>query len=209
MKTPKPSAASQSPAVSSAPVAKVPRAADRIRKSAQELFYREGIRAIGVDEIVSRAGVTKPSLYRSFASKDELAAAYLRDYDAAFWQRFDAGEIAHPGDPRAQLRAYLEGLAQRASKSGYRGCGLTNAAVEYPDTSHPARKVAEAHKRALRTRLVAMAKAMGAHNPQMLGDGLLLLMEGAFASGQLFGKGGPARSLAGIADRLIDASLKA
>lgn len=190
------------------PARPAPRAIDRIRESAQELFYNEGIRAIGVDEIVSRAGVTKPSLYRSFASKDELAAAYLQDYDAAFWQRFDAGAERHAGDPRAQLRAYLQGLAQRASKDGYRGCGLTNAAVEYPDTAHPARKVAEANKRALRTRLAAMAKAMGARDPQALGDGLLLLIEGAFASGQLFGKGGPARVLVAMADRLIDASLK-
>ena len=55
---------------------------DRIRQSARELFYREGIRAVGVDEIVNRAGVTKPSLYRSFSSKDALAAAYLAHYDA-------------------------------------------------------------------------------------------------------------------------------
>jgi len=185
-----------------------PRAAERIRESARELFYREGIRAIGVDEIVSRAGVTKPSLYRSFASKDELAAAYLQDYDVAFWQRFDAGAERHAGDPRAQLRAYLQGLAQRASKDGYRGCGLTNAAVEYPDPVHPARKVAEANKRALRARLVAMAKAMGARDPQALGDGLLLLIEGTFASGQLFGKGGPARVLVAMAERLIDASVR-
>jgi len=185
-----------------------PRAIDRIRESAQELFYNEGIRAIGVDEIVNRAGVTKPSLYRSFASKDELAAAYLQDYDAAFWQRFDAGAERHAGDPRAQLRAYLQGLAQRASKDGYRGCGLTNAAVEYPDPAHPARKVAEANKRALRARLVAMAKAMGARDPQALGDGLLLLIEGTFASGQLFGKGGPARVLVAMAERLIDASVR-
>jgi len=185
-----------------------PRAIDRIRESAQELFYNEGIRAIGVDEIVNRAGVTKPSLYRSFASKDELAAAYLQDYDAAFWQRFDAGAERHAGDPRAQLRAYLQGLAQRASKDGYRGCGLTNAAVEYPDPAHPARKVAEANKRALRARLVGMAKAMGARDPQVLGDGLLLLIEGTFASGQLFGKGGPARVLVAMAERLIDASVR-
>lgn len=185
-----------------------PRAIDRIRESAQELFYNEGIRAIGVDEIVNRAGVTKPSLYRSFASKDELAAAYLQDYDAAFWQRFDAGAERHAGDPRAQLRAYLQGLAQRASKDGYRGCGLTNAAVEYPDPAHPARKVAEANKRALRARLAGMAKAMGARDPQALGDGLLLLIEGTFASGQLFGKGGPARVLVAMAERLIDASVR-
>lgn len=183
-----------------------PRAAERIRESARELFYREGIRAIGVDEIVSRAGVTKPSLYRSFASKDELAAAYLQDYDAAFWERFDAGAADHPGDARAQLLAYLGGLARRATKAGYRGCGLTNAAVEYPDPAHPARKVAEAHKRALRERLAAMAKQMGARDPEALGDGLLLLIEGAFASGQLFGKGGPARALVAAAGRLIDAS---
>lgn len=183
-----------------------PRAAERIRESARELFYREGIRAIGVDEIVSRAGVTKPSLYRSFASKDDLAAAYLQDYDAAFWERFDAGAKDHPDDPRAQLLAYLDGLAQRATKPGYRGCGLTNAAVEYPESGHPARKVAEAHKRALRERLVAMAKRMGAQDPKALGDGLLLLIEGTFASGQLFGKAGPARSLVGTAKRLIEAS---
>src|SRR6476620_9042432 len=92
---------------------RAPRAADRIRASALDLFYREGIRAVGVDEIVARAGVTKPSLYRSFSSKDELAASYLRDFEAGFWRRFDAACAAHPGDPRAQLRAYLAPLAQR------------------------------------------------------------------------------------------------
>jgi len=203
MKKPVPATARASTAVDAPP-----RAAERIRESARELFYREGIRAIGVDEIVSRAGVTKPSLYRSFASKDELAAAYLQDYDAAFWERFDAGAKDHPDDPRAQLLGYLGGLAQRATKPGYRGCGLTNAAVEYPEPGHPARKVAEAHKRALRERLVVMARRMGASDPRALGDGLLLLIEGAFASGQLFGKAGPARSLVDTAERLIDASMR-
>lgn len=189
------------------PAAATPRAADRIRETARELFYREGIRAIGVDEIVSRAGVTKPTLYRSFSSKDELAAAYLEDYDKAFWERFEQGAGEHPDDARAQLRVYLQGLARRATQAGYRGCGFSNAAVEYPQRDHPARKVAEANKRALRKRLIAMAKAMGAGDPELLGDGLLLVIEGAYSSGQLFGKGGPARSLVEIADRLIDASI--
>ena len=180
-----------------------PRAVDRIRQTAGDLFYHQGIRAVGVDEIVTRAGVTKPSLYRGFSSKDELAAAYLRDFDARFWKRFDDAAAAHPGDPRAQIRAYLEGLAKRATKPGYRGCGLTNACVEYPESGHPARLVAEANKRALRQRLTEMAAQMGAAEPEVLGDGLLLLMEGAFASSQLFGKAGPAGSVAEIADTLI------
>ena len=185
-----------------------PRAAERIRRTARELFYREGIRAIGVEEIVSKAGVTKPSLYRSYASKDELAAEYLRDYELAFWKVFEAGAETHPDDARAQLMAYVEGLAHRATQVGYRGCGLTNAVVEYPGDDHPARKVAQVHKRKLRARLVAMCEAMGAKSPEVLADGLLLLLEGTYASGQLFGKQGPARSLVTVAKQLIDASLR-
>jgi len=185
-----------------------PKAAERIRQTARELFYREGIRAIGVEEIVTRAGVTKPSLYRSYASKDELAAEYLRDYELAFWKVFEAGAETYPGDARAQLMAYFQGLAHRATQAGYRGCGLTNAVVEYPGDEHPARKVAQAHKRKLRARLVTMCDAMGAKSPEVLADGLLLLLEGTYASGQLFGKQGPARSLVTVAEQLIDASLR-
>jgi AcrR family transcriptional regulator len=186
-----------------------PRAADRILGVARKLFYLEGIRAVGVDEIVRQAGVTKPSLYRSFASKDELAASYLREYEKAFWQRFDAAVAAHPGDPRKQIVAFLSGVGERAVMVGYRGCGMTNAAVEYPEPGHPARLVGENNKRELRRRLRAMATEIGAADPDTLGDGLLLLIEGAYISGQLFGPGGPAAAVARNADLLIEASLKA
>jgi AcrR family transcriptional regulator len=181
-------------------------AADRIRKTARELFYREGIRAVGVDEIVSRAGVTKPSLYRSFSSKDELAAAYLRDYDGEFWARFNHSAEKHPNDPKAQILDYIRGLGQRAQRDDYRGCGLTNACVEYPAQGHPARAVAEDHKQRLRTRLTEMAKGMGARRPPVLADGLLLLIEGIFVTGQLFGDRGPAMHAAEIAETMIEAS---
>lgn len=184
-----------------------PRAAERILSVARKLFYLEGIRAVGVDEIVRQAGVTKPSLYRSFASKDELAASYLREYEKAFWERFDAAAAAHPGDARKQIMAFLSGVAQRAVMTGYRGCGMTNAAVEYPGPGHPARLVGEANKRELRRRLRTMAAEMGAADPDTLGDGLLLLIEGAYISGQLFGPGGPAASVAENAEMLISASL--
>ena len=185
-----------------------PMAADRIKKTARALFYREGIRAVGVDQIVAEAGVTKPSLYRSFSSKDELAAAYLRDYDGEFWVRFERAAAAHPDDPKAQILDYLTGLSQRAQRPDYRGFGLSNAALEYPTTDHPARRVSEDHKRRLRVRLTTMAKGMGAAKPEVLADGLLLLIEGIFVTGQLFGAGGPAAHAVDIAERLIDASCK-
>jgi AcrR family transcriptional regulator len=196
------------PKSSPAPVAEAPRrAADRIRDTAFDLFYREGIRAIGVEEIVTRAGVTKPSLYRAYESKDELVADYLRDYDRRFCRNFEAPSAEHPGDPKGQLLAYLDGLALRASTGGYRGCGITNAVIEYPDPAHPAHQVAVDSKQALRERLRQMCRDMGARDPEELADSLLLLLEGCYVSGQTFGEGGPARVLGVAARRLIEAAL--
>lgn len=184
------------------------RAGDKIRDSARELFYRDGIRAVGVDEIVTHAGVTKPSLYRSFGSKDELTVAVLHECETGFWMRWDESMAAHAGDPRAQLLAFFQRLADRSSKEDYRGCTLTNAAVEYPDHDHPARRVAEAHKRDLRARLREKAIELGAADPDGLGDALTILVEGAFASSQLFGKGGPSGSVGRAAQALIDAFIR-
>jgi AcrR family transcriptional regulator len=185
------------------------RAADRIRESARDLFYRQGIRAVGVDEIVHHAGVTKPSLYRSFPSKDELAADYLRNMGEDGLARFDATISADPSNPRGQLRVWLVELQGKAGKSDYRGCGTTNAAVEYPDRRHPARKVASDIKGRFRKRLAALAAAMGAREPDKLGDTLLLLFEGVYASGQVFGAGGPARVVIDAVDTVIDAHVAA
>jgi AcrR family transcriptional regulator len=171
------------------------------------LFDREGIRAVGVDEVVDRAGVTKPSLYRTFASKDELAADYLRDYDREFWVKFE-NPGGHPySDPREQVLAYIRELSGRAVRKGYRGCGLSNAAVEYPARDNPARQVAEAHKKLFRKRLRELATAMGARDPAALGDALLLLIEGIYVSGQQ-SEDGPAQSALAAAKLLIDASAK-
>lgn len=184
------------------------RAADKIRETARELFYREGIRAVGVDEIVARAGVTKPSLYRTFRSKDELAAAVLMQEADTFWGRLDDAAAEHPGDPRAQILSYLTGMAGRAAQADYRGCPLTNAAVEYPEAGHPARTTAQDHKAQLRTRLRAMAADMGASDADGLGDGLLLLIEGAFLTSQLFDADRPTAEVVRAAEKLIDAYMR-
>ena len=182
------------------------RAADRIRASASELFYREGIRAVGVDEVVERAGVTKPSLYRSFATKDDLAAAYMRDYDLDFWEKFENPGGKSYSDPREHVLAYIRVLSTRAVREGYRGCGLSNATVEYPSRDNPARQVAEAHKKVFRKRLRELAAGMGARQPAVLGDALLLLIEGIYSTGQQ-SEEGPAQSALAVAKLLIDASV--
>src|SRR5690606_39918080 len=91
--------------------------------------------------------------------------------------------------------------------TGVQTCALP-ISVEYPEPDHPARRVSEENKKELRRRLRAMASAMGARDPDDLGDGLLLLLEGAYISAQLFGPDGPSRSLARNAELLIEASLR-
>jgi len=183
------------------------RAGDRIRAAARELFYSRGIRGVGVDEIVARAGVTKPSLYRGFASKDALVVACLEDYSAGLVGRLDEALAAHPGDPRAGLVAFLSGIAERSARPGFRGCGLSNAVVEYPEADHPVREAVLDSKRLLHARLAAAAASAGVRRPESLADALLLLVEGAFACGQIFGAEGPNRSLGSAAEALIAASL--
>src|SRR5436305_10867155 len=80
---------------------------DRILAAASELFYRHGIRAVGVEAIAEAAGTNKMTLYRHFSSKDELVAEYLRALAGEAGGFWDALARAHPGHPRAQLTAWL------------------------------------------------------------------------------------------------------
>ena len=182
-------------------------ARERLLAVAGELFYRQGIRSVGVDEIIAAAAVAKMSLYRSFASKDALIAAYLGEQDEGYWRHWDAVIERHPEGPRAQLLALFRALARRAARPDWRGCPFTNAAIEFPEPNHPGRRVAEAHKRELRRRLRDLARAAGAHEAAALGDQLVLLYEGVYASVQTFGAKGPAAAVVQAADALIAAEL--
>ncbi len=186
-----------------------PSARKRIFDTASQLFYRKGIRAVGVETIAEEAKTTKMSLYRSFPSKDELVAEWLRDHDIKFWQTWDATSRKFPANPRKQLKAAFTLLAKHVIDPQARGCPMANAAVELTDKDHPARKVIEAHKAKLRTRLAEMCARVGARKPRLLADQLFLLMEGAQISTQILGVRGPARNVARAAESLIEAQVQA
>ena len=97
---------------------------ERVFEVAADLFYREGIRAVGVEKIVKQAGVAKISLYRNFASKDDLIVAYLESRDAAFWSHLDGVLAEFAGKPHAQLRALMSYVVERTTQPGYRGCAF-------------------------------------------------------------------------------------
>jgi AcrR family transcriptional regulator len=180
-------------------------AATRIFETARDLFYRRGIRAVGVDEIVSQAGVTKPSLYRSFDSKDDLVAKCLESFAAEGLAAQEARIAAAGPEPLARLRALIGFYADEMAQPGFRGCPMSNTAVEFPEEGHPGRLVAESCKTALRERVVGLTRQVASDDPDGLADGLILLIEGAYAAHHVFGSQGPANAFVLASERLIAA----
>jgi len=183
------------------------RACNRIFSAACDLFYRKGIRAVGVEAIAEQAHATKMSLYRTYLSKDDLVAQYLRRESEQVWQDWDALLARHAGDPRKQLSVVFSELNSRINDPSSRGCAMANAAVELTDPEHPGRKIIEEHKKEVRSRLRRLCTDAGARDPAALADGLFLLMEGAFSSTQTLGHSGPGNSLARAAEALIESQL--
>jgi len=178
---------------------------ERILAEAGELFYRNGIRAVGVDAIAEAAGTNKMTLYRHFSSKDELVAEYLRQSakgEAASWDRLQA---QHPGDPLAQLRAWLKDMSSHVVNRDERGCPLANAAVELPDKDHPARRVIEECKAVSRARVIGLCRAAGLKEPEQLADELNIMLEGARVTAQSVGTDGLGARLKRMSEALIAA----
>lgn len=183
-------------------------AASKIFATARDLFYRRGIRAVGVDEIVCEAGVTKPSLYRAFKSKDELVAACLRESAREGSEAIQAVLGGAGSDPRTRLNALLRYYADKLSEPDFRGCPMTNVAVELPERGHPGRDVVEDCKTEMRATLVQLTKDLRVVDPEGLADGLLLIIEGAIATHHVFGSQGPAHSMIATCDALIGSHVK-
>jgi AcrR family transcriptional regulator len=175
---------------------------EQILATASELFYLNGVHAVGVDTIIARAGIAKSSLYRHFRSKDELIAAYVRSEDEAFWRHWDLIAGQHT-DLREQLMAILTWIGTKIDAPRYRGCPQLNVVAEFPDVSHPARKVASDHKAEFRRRLTGLAEGAGCARPEFVADQLWLILDGAFANHDLIRGHDPVALLVDAATSLL------
>jgi AcrR family transcriptional regulator len=177
----------------------------RILETACALFYQHGVRAVGVDLVVEKAGVAKTSLYRHFRTKDDLIAAFLQREDEDFWGTWDRVAAQYTDEPAAELDAHLGWIGERVGRPNYRGCPQINVAAEFPEIDHPARKVAATHKRQMRQRLKRIAQQLGVARSDELAGQLSLLINGAFVSSQIFEPGEATPLLRRTAHALIQA----
>lgn len=154
---------------------------DRLIETAAELFYGGGITATGVDAVVARSGVSKPTLYRHFGSKPGLVAAVLEDRHLRRRRAVTAYVEEHASAPRERLLAVFGWLGCWHAGEGRRGCAFLNAAAEMVLPDDPAREVIARHKRWMRDYLAQLAGEAGLIDAEALAYELMLLIDGANA----------------------------
>ena len=178
---------------------------EKILAIASDLFYRYGIRAIGVDMIIARSEVAKTTLYRYFPSKDDLVVAYLEINDRYFWKLFDEVITRFPLEPKQQLLAIFSWLDQLIVSPECYGCPFLMVATEFPEVDYPGHQVALAHKQKLRDRLTELARLAGIELAAELSAILSLLIDGAYAQQRLLKEHDNGVTLEKAAKMTIDA----
>ncbi len=177
---------------------------------AHELFYWHGIRATGVDLVAAEAGVAPTTLYRLFASKDDLIAAYVQRADRLYRDWFDTAANSGGADPRTAILAVFEALTEQVQPQQCRGCPFLMALAEFPDPAHPAHRAAVTMKTWVRERLgqltAELASGGRAARPDLLANQLSLIMEGVYASVQALTAEGPARHARTVVESILDVS---
>lgn len=171
---------------------------ERILETADRLFYREGIRVVGVDTVAAEIGISKRTLYNYFPSKDDLIVAYLSR------RLRPIEESSLP--PAEQILDDFDRLERAMRRDGYRGCPFVNAVAELADPTHAAHQIAVAHKEKRRALFRKLLIQLEVANPDSLAIQLMILGEGAVAQALVHGDPKMARAAREAARVLLTAA---
>ncbi|WP_189034795.1 TetR/AcrR family transcriptional regulator [Nocardia rhizosphaerihabitans] len=178
--------------------------------TAAQLFYSDGIRAVGVNRLLDEAQTPIMTLYRHFGSKEGLVEAYLIDRDQRLRAKFER-EVERTGDTgRERVLAAFDFLGRLTADPEYRGCAFINVAVEMADPEHSFVDIAVAHKNFVREIFARYLTEAGLRHTEPLASQLLILMNGVFVSAQMHSNFKEAAAQARVAaEVLLDAALAA
>lgn len=161
------------------------KASERVLRTAADLFYKRGIRAVGVDTVVSASAVAKMTLYKHFPSKDSLVVAVLEEQGRAWRAWFLAAVEGRAADARGRLLGLFDVLGEWFSSEGFQGDACLNAAVELRDPSHPAWGVICSHTSWLRGYIGSLVAEAGLSDPACTADSIFMLVQGAIVGSQV------------------------
>ena len=178
-------------------------ARERLLDTAAELFYREGFRSVGIDTIIASSGVAKMTLYRNFASKDDLVCAFLERASDHYWTWWDGVVARYPGDPVGQILGLFRAVSHWMDRPGFRGCPFINMSVEYRDEAHAGLALVAEQRAEVRRRFAALADAAGVADPDQVAARLQFLLCGAYATNRSMFDGDIEEVLVGAASAIL------
>jgi AcrR family transcriptional regulator len=153
---------------------------ERIVRAAYDLFSRDGVRNVGVDAVVARAGTAKMTLYRNFPSKDDLILDFLERREKLWTREWLEAESRRRGaTPQARLLAIFDVLGEWFAEPEFEGCAFLSAMIEMPDKNHPVHKASVAHLANIRGYLGELAGAAGIDDTAAFAHKWHLLMKGS------------------------------
>jgi len=153
---------------------------DRLRQAAYELFSREGVRAVGVDAIVARAGTAKMTLYRNFSSKDDLILDFLRRREQLWTHEWLEAESRRRGtSPRDQLLAIFDVFSEWFKAPDFEGCSFITTLIEINDRDHPVQQAAVVHLANIRSYIETLAAELGVRDVDSFARKWHILMKGS------------------------------
>jgi len=159
---------------------------DKLIRNAYELFYSYGFHAVGLSQIIQKAGVTKGTFYNHFESKEALIAAVLEWRDASWPANLRATLRKHAGDrPRDQLMVVFDVHDEIWETDSYHGCLFIRASAEFPLPHDPIHVIVQDFVRDFGTALRELAGYAGAEDPEGLSRELLVLMAGIYTQSQM------------------------
>ncbi len=154
----------------------------RILETAYRLFYAEGIRTVGIDKLISESTVTKATFYKHYGSKDRLILEYISRRHTNAVNAFDS-LVQRESDPQRVLGEIIEIIAAEVLSPNFRGCAFINAAIEFPDPSHPVRLIVSEHREWYVLRISSLLAELGHPLPGEGADEFILAREGAMTGG--------------------------
>jgi AcrR family transcriptional regulator len=177
---------------------------ERILVAAGDLFHKQGVRGVGVEAIAEAAQTNKMTLYRYFASKDELITEWVRGMIAHKEEDWKDLNAHYRGDPEGQLQEWSRRIASKLRAMEERGSALGNAFAELPDPNHPARRVMQEHKLREHKRVVRLCKAAGFPDPAFSANLFTMMLEGAHSCGTCVGMRQIGEHLVQVVDLMVE-----
>jgi AcrR family transcriptional regulator len=175
---------------------------DKILKTAEQLIYSNGIHAMGMDLLVRTSGVARKSIYRYYATKDEVAVQALSVRDER-WMHWFRSETDKAATPEARILKMFSVLKSWFESEGFRGCAFINTAGEIGDPADPIRQLAKAHKQKLLDYALELCEQLNAEHPETLAKQLLILIDGAITLALVMGDHNAADSAQDMAQLLL------